>query len=185
MRISSRRVDGRPDEGPEHPGLGPAVLAHHRVLEHRHVGEQLHVLERAGDAQPGDLAGRAAQDRFTPEHHVAAVGCVEPGDDVEHRALARAVGTDHRHDLVFVDLQVQAVEGVEATEVLRDPGHLEQRTHEIEPPDGWGASVASASNRCFAHWSCVRSSSWSSRLRRTFGIKPCGRSNMTAISVAP
>ena len=43
------------------------------------------------------------------EPDVAGIGRVQPGDHVEHRALARAVRADHRDDLALVDVQVQPV----------------------------------------------------------------------------
>ena len=66
-------------------------------------------------------------------------GLYEPRDDVEHGALARPVGPDHRYDLMLVHMKIQLVQRVEASEVLRDAGYLEQRAHvERVPPAGWG-----------------------------------------------
>ena len=48
---------GRPEDRAERRRLQAAVLADQHVLQRGHVGEQADVLEGAGDAQRGDLAG--------------------------------------------------------------------------------------------------------------------------------
>ena len=51
---------------------------------------------------------------------------VDPADDVEHRRLARAVGSDQPADLTLVDRERQTVERNDATEAHGDVLHIEQ-----------------------------------------------------------
>ena len=47
-------------------GAAQAVASHHDVFQDRHVVEELHQLEGAGDALPGDPVGRASLDFLAP-----------------------------------------------------------------------------------------------------------------------
>ena len=92
------------------------MLSDHDVLEDRHVGEQPHVLEGASDAQRGDDAGVEANDRLSLELDLAFGGRHQTGDGVKERGLAGAIRADDADDLTFVDMEVQARQGVQATE---------------------------------------------------------------------
>jgi hypothetical protein len=73
------------------------------VVERAHSRHDLEVLERAcesvideavaarRDHRHGSVVGR--------HHHVAALGAVDPGHDVDERRLAGSVGPDQREDL--------------------------------------------------------------------------------------
>jgi hypothetical protein len=80
-----------------------AKAAHHRILQHRHVGEGLDDLEGPADARPADLIGPQAVDRPALEADRAAVGRHRAGDQVEERRLAGAVRPDQRDDLALRD----------------------------------------------------------------------------------
>ena len=117
-----------------------------------------------------------------------------PGDHIEEGALPGAIGADHRHDLALPDVHVQAGEGVEAAEVLLETAHLQDRigaqdrrriAHVVASVAVAISGGVSPSSTAFAHSSWARSSSWSSRLRRTFGMSPCGRRIITATTAAP
>ena len=89
---------GRAHDDAEQPGVQPAVLADQHVFQRGHVGEQADVLERAGDAQRGDLVGRQPGDVLPVEEHAPAGRLVEAGDRVEEGRLARAVRPDQADD---------------------------------------------------------------------------------------
>ncbi len=167
----------------EQPGPAPAVLADHGVLQHGHVREQVDGLERPGDAEPGDLRGLQRHDALPLEPHVAVVGPVQAGDGVEQRRLARPVRTDHADDLAQLHLEVQPVQRGQSAEPLRDPADLEQRAHVGVSSQEIVDGRASGTPPPHASWRI--SSSWSSRVRRTLGIRPSGRYSMIAMSTAP
>jgi len=54
------------------------------------------------------------------------LGVVRPGDEVEQRRLARAVGADDRADLVLVDVDVEVVDRLESVEGDAQPLDLEE-----------------------------------------------------------
>ena len=205
----------RPDHGAEDPRAPPAVLADHGVLEHRHVREQVDRLEGSRDAEPRDPVGREADHAVAPEPDVPVVGTVQPRGDVEHRALAGAVRSDHRDDLALVHVHVQARQRVQAAEVLGHARELEQMGGAVPhvgpirsldrlrtvrarvahsgssgsppraPPGTAVATAAAPPAPSLTHTSCVTSSASSSRLRRTFGMRPCGRKIMIATKAPP
>ena len=97
---------------PEHQLAGPAVLSHHDVLEDRHVGEQPHVLEGAGDAQRRHDAGIEADNRIALEKNFTLGGGHQAGNQVKEGGLAGAVGTDDADDLALINVEVEARQGV-------------------------------------------------------------------------
>ena len=101
--------------------------AERHVVEHAHRCDQLHVLERAPDAQPRDLIGRPAADRGAAEAHVARAESQCATDQVEHRALSRAVWTDQAEDLAGPDLERQIVHRDQPAKPLACRIDLEQR----------------------------------------------------------
>ena len=77
--------------------------------------EQLAVLERAGDAEPGDGARRQAGDVAAAKAD-AALAAIDAADAVEHAGLAGAVGADQRQQLGRLDRQRDAIEHRQAAE---------------------------------------------------------------------
>ncbi len=77
----------------------PRVARDEQVLEHRHVREELAVLEGAGDAERGDAVRSRARDVLAREFDPARARTVDAADAVEHRSLARAVRADQREQL--------------------------------------------------------------------------------------
>jgi hypothetical protein len=95
------------------------------VLEHRHVAEQRVVLEHEADVP----FARAPRQRILAiEGNLAGIGPVEAGDDAQQRGLAGTGRTEQRQQLAIVDLEIDAIEGFEATELLDEipdfNGHL-------------------------------------------------------------
>ena len=70
-----------------------------QVLAHRQAAEQPRHLERAHQPAPRDLVHREAADALAGELHLAGVGRVDAGDEIDQRGLAGAVGTDQAADL--------------------------------------------------------------------------------------
>jgi hypothetical protein len=56
------------------------------------------------------------------EVHLPAVGPVKACDGVDQGGFARAVGADEAQDLALMNLQVNAIQGVNATEVFGQIG---------------------------------------------------------------
>ncbi len=86
-----------------------------QVLEHRQLLEHRGFLELAANAQLGNFGFVMAQqvDGRAKEHR-AFVGPGLAGDDVHHRGLACTIGSDDAAQLAGRDVQVQAVDGLEA-----------------------------------------------------------------------
>src|SRR6202022_1991561 len=87
------------------------------------------VLEGAGDAERCDDVRRPA-DQLVPsvvEADAAAARRKDAGDDVEDRRLARAVWPDQPDDLSVVHPEVEALDGLQPSEVLLQRGRLEER----------------------------------------------------------
>src|SRR6185437_13609858 len=66
-------------------------------------------------------------DRLSLEQHLALVGYVHAGEDLDQRRLAGAVVSEHAGDLAGVHSQADVLERVDAPEVLRDRPHFERR----------------------------------------------------------
>src|SRR2546423_1427232 len=91
----------------------------HVMLEQRHRAEQLDVLEGACDPRADDAVRRRAQQAAPVEGDLAAVGPVEPRDQVEDRRLSRAVRPDQPDDLALADVERDAVDGNDPAEAPR------------------------------------------------------------------
>ena len=70
-------------------------------------------------------------DDAAPAHRGARIGLLEPGDQLQHRRLAGAVGADHAHAGARLDREVEPVEHGSAAERLADG---------VERNEGHGAS---------------------------------------------
>src|SRR6185437_8423767 len=77
--------------------------------------------------EAGDIAGLASDDRSPVEQHVALMGWMDAGDHVEHRRLAGTVGADQAADLTRLDVEIDAVEHLDAAEAHRHVAHGKQR----------------------------------------------------------
>ena len=119
--------------GAQQVGGTAAVLGNEHVLKYGLAFPQTDVLERAGNAHPGDLirsrcndvgirsrvlplvelfhlaVGRVLNDLSPLEPHRAVGGRIHTGHNVEGGGLACAVGADQGDDLILIYLQVQVV----------------------------------------------------------------------------
>ena len=103
--------------------------AHQDVVEHRHACEGEALLEQTAHTYAGDLIRRKVGDVVPQEGDRAAGSREEAADEVEDRGLAGAIGADEAQDLPGVDLEVEALDCREATEVLGESLRLEQGVH--------------------------------------------------------
>jgi len=92
------------------------VGADEDVLEHRHVREELDVLERPRDPELDHAARRRVHQRVAVEDDVAGVDAIEPCDHVERGCLAGAVRPDQPGDRAFCHVERHVVERDDAAE---------------------------------------------------------------------
>jgi hypothetical protein len=112
--------DRRQPHGGRHEARpGTQVAAHHHVLQHRHVEEDLQVLEGAGDAAGGDGMRREAHQRIGLEVDAPLVRRVEAAEGVEQRGLAGTVRADDGVDHVGRHAKVHVGEGRDPAEGFR------------------------------------------------------------------
>ncbi len=119
--LEARRAENRAKQA----RMGADVPAHHHVLERRHFREQADVLEGAGNARLGHQVHRLGLVGLARQLEGAAVGRVQPGDDVEEGRLAGAVGADQAIHLAALDGDADVRERLQAAETLGDAGDLE------------------------------------------------------------
>ena len=149
-----RRLLGLPP--PRHQGRGetltPLVLrAQTDVVQHGQAGEDPGRLEGADHAALGDRVGGFSGDVLPLEPPAAAVGLLEPGEQVEEGGLAGTVRADESDDATGVDRELGHGHGPHTAEgavhVLRDqdrvadvdvPGHDDPRRRGC----GRGAAVS-------------------------------------------
>ena len=108
-------------QGPgQEPGAAQAVAAHHDVFQDRHVVEELHQLEGAGDPPPGDAVGRASLDFLALKDDAALLGGQKAAHQVEQGGLAGAVGADDRLDGARRHPKGDLLHGLQAAEGQAD-----------------------------------------------------------------
>src|SRR5262245_20507776 len=91
------------------------VGAELEVLLDRHPGKQARPLHDVGDALLQKGGWTQTTDRFPAEADRSLPGRQEAGDRLEERRLARAVRTEHRHQLAGLDPQRDSAQHVEAS----------------------------------------------------------------------
>ena len=107
-------VGPRPDLAAREP---PDFQAEGDVLADGHVPEQGIMLEDEAHAPAlHGLVGRV----LSEELHMPRVGLLQPGDDPQDRALARAGRPQQRHELARGHHEGDPIEGLEVTEAFRE-----------------------------------------------------------------
>src|ERR1700730_18633380 len=99
----------------------------HDIVEHRHAAEERDVLERAGDAEHGDLRWAGAGDVLALEDDRAGVGPVEPADHVEEGSLAGAVWANDRDEPAAAAGERHTMQRPPRAEMLSSVGNGELR----------------------------------------------------------
>ena len=92
--------------------------AGHNVFQHSGGFEQADVLESTGNSLFHDLVRFFTADAFAVKDHIAAGDLICTGDHVEHSGFTGTVGADQGADLVFLHLQVHAVNSRQAAELF-------------------------------------------------------------------
>ena len=111
---------------PPHPGRHMLVTPEHQVVDRALIPEQLDILERPGDAAPGDVMAAQSGDPLAFEVHAARRGPVDPADAVERGRLPGAVGPDQREDRRTLDLEGDIVERGQPAKAHRESLHREE-----------------------------------------------------------
>ena len=167
---SSRRARRVLKRAVPHTLFHPPVRADHHIVDRSHEREQPDVLKRSRDAQLGDPVGWKPAIE-TPSRRDCSRGDREkPGDAVECRRLARAVGPDHRQDLALVEAEADVRHGEKAAESLGHAVELEEchSGDSLHRGERFGLSVLSSSMR-----------------RARLGSSPPGRNSIIRMSAMP
>ena len=119
-----------PHGGPVHAApAGARRMADIDVLRHAQLGEQQQFLIDRGDALGRRLAGRGKSDRLAFDPHLAGIGRLHPGDDLDQRGFPGAVLAQQRMDLARPDIEADVVQHPHRAEGFRDPRQFHQRGH--------------------------------------------------------
>src|SRR5262249_33786038 len=89
--------------------------------------EGSHELKRARDPMAAAFHRPAAREVDGPQADATGVGSVVAGEHVEERRLPGAVGPDQADDFAVADLEIDAVERLQAAKRLAQPPDDEQR----------------------------------------------------------
>jgi hypothetical protein len=117
---------GQPQGVADDVAVGAGMGADPDVVEHRQVGKKCDVLKGAADADFGNLVRRAFEDAHAFHQDVAGARLVEPGEAVEERGLAGAVGPDQAENLAVVHVKGHAVQCDDAAEHDADVANRKQ-----------------------------------------------------------
>ena len=113
-------------------------------------------LERPDQPEPGDDVGTLADDRLAGEPDAAGVRPAEPGHQVDHGALARAVRPDQADHLAFGNREGAVPNGMDAAEGLGQVLDLEQRGAHPGPPSSAACPSGVRSRAALAEWPRLR-----------------------------
>ena len=94
------------------------MCAKRHILQHGHVGQQLHVLERPFEAQTGDLSGPFPIDLLAQKSNRSGCRGQHTGDQVEHRAFARPVGSDQANNFTSRHQKADVIDSDQAAKRL-------------------------------------------------------------------
>ena len=98
-------------------------VGHHDVFKHAHAFEQANVLERAPNAKSANVMQASADQAVAHEIHLPAVSLVETSDGVDQSGFASTVGANQTQYFAGCDVQVNAIEGMDAPEVFGQLGN--------------------------------------------------------------
>src|SRR5690606_7032261 len=119
----------------QHAGLHAQVAARHDVVQHAHALEQGQVLEGARNAHFGGAARIHPGELLFLQQDAAFLGRIDAVDDVQHRALAGAVGADDGADLVLAHVEGYVRQRLDPAE---GQGNVLQVEDDIADPSGPG-----------------------------------------------
>ena len=157
----------RGQEAPHHElRLAQAVDREQHVVEHREPWKQMGDLERPCHSERGTPMAGPGGDVLPEQQHLPRRGREDPGDQVEQRRLAGAVGTDDRLAFAGHDRKRDAAHGAQPAKALRQVSELEYRPAAIAAPVA--AHAASSRLACPAR-AAARSAAAQMRNHGCFG----------------
>ena len=89
------------------------VAAHFQIFLHGHVQEDVASLRHMGQTGLHDLVGTDALDALALVQDIARLRVEQAGNGLQGGGLTGTVGTDQGHDLPFVDLKRNVLDGVD------------------------------------------------------------------------
>src|SRR5262249_42861714 len=99
---------------------------HEDVLGYVEVGEERGLLMDHGETEALRLGGIVQYDRRAIEQNCAGVGRVDPGQNLDQGALARAILAGERMHLAGIEREGDAVEDFDVAEAFGDVAQLDQ-----------------------------------------------------------
>ncbi len=109
-------------------GNAHAIMPHHRaeleIFLHRHADEGASPLRHVGDPEAHDILGGAAEEGLAVEANLTT-DSNNPAERAQCRRLAGTVRAEQRHDVAFVECEVEAVKGLVLTIKRTQLAHLE------------------------------------------------------------
>ena len=116
---------------------GAGERAHLQIFLHGHLQEDLPPLGDQGQAHGHDLVGGDAPQALAHELDGAGVGGQQSGHRLQDGGLTRAVGPDEGDYLPLVDLEGDALDGVDGSVIDVDVVHLQNGVHPLLPSFFW------------------------------------------------
>ena len=102
---------------PQDASAKPHVPSQEEVVENSHVPEELHVLEGAADAHPGDVVGFLAGDFLFLKKDSTFLGAVNPVNAIQERGFARSIRPYDGQEFPFAHPQGDLPEGLDSPEM--------------------------------------------------------------------
>ena len=104
------------------------------VVQHRKLGKEADVLERAGYAALRNLIRRKSHDGLSVKFNFAAGGLINPCKEVECRGFTGAVRPDKSDKLALLKIYIEVRYSLEAAEHFNNMGCFQKRFHYSRPP---------------------------------------------------
>ena len=101
-------------------GVGLGVGTHVQIFFHGHVQEHMASFGNMGKARFHDFMGAHALDALALVDHIAGLGFQQAGDGLQGGGLTGTIGTDQGDDLALIDLEGNALDGVDVAVVNVD-----------------------------------------------------------------
>ena len=102
---------------------GARRVADEDVLRHRKLVEQDGFLMNRRDPGRGGIVRRGQGDRVSVDTDGAAVGTIDPGQDLDSRGLAGPVFADQSGDLTRIEVEPHLIQRLDARKGLGDGVH--------------------------------------------------------------
>src|SRR5690606_14003338 len=94
--------------------VGDREAAELEVLAHAEAAQDVAPLGDVHDPRWGNVVGADRRDGPALEQDAAGAGAHQPGDGLERRGLAGAVGAEESHDLAAANLEIDVLDRIDA-----------------------------------------------------------------------